>query len=104
MKQINPRKYIVGKKKSGRGKVGAKGGVATKTGAFGGKSKFNKKRLDKNEQSVILDIMETKIAESKIALNIQDYLEHCSKNDLIQLHNFIFSEQISDIEDVDWDN
>jgi hypothetical protein len=46
MNQINPKKYIVGKKKSGRGKVGAKGGVATKTGAFGGKSKFNKKRLD----------------------------------------------------------
>lgn len=46
MKQINPRKYVVGKKKSGKGKVGARGGVATKTGAFGGISKFNKKRLD----------------------------------------------------------
>lgn len=46
MKQINPRKYVVGKKKSGKGKVGTKGGVATRTGAFGGKSKFNRKRLD----------------------------------------------------------
>lgn len=49
MKQINPRKYVVGKKKSGKGKVGAKGGVATKTGAFGGISKFNRKRLDKQK-------------------------------------------------------
>lgn len=47
---------------------------------------------------------ETKVPVSEIADSIQDYLEHCGKNDLIQLHNFIFSEQISDIEDVDWDN
>jgi hypothetical protein len=47
MKEINPNKYLVGKKKSGRGKVGHKGGQAIPTGAFGGKSKFNKKRLDK---------------------------------------------------------
>jgi hypothetical protein len=46
MKQINPNKYLIGKKKMGKGKVGAKGGLATRTGAFGGKSKFNKKRLD----------------------------------------------------------
>jgi len=45
---------------------------------------------------------ETKVAVSEIADSIQDYLENCSKKDLIQLHNFIFSEQISDIEDVDW--
>ena len=45
---------------------------------------------------------ETKIPVSEIADSIQDYLEHCSKLDLINLHNFIFSEQISDIEDVDW--
>ena len=47
---------------------------------------------------------ETKVAVSEISDSIKDYLEHCSKNDLLQLHNFIFSEQISDIEDVDWDN
>ena len=48
MKQINPNKYLIGKKKTGKGKVGAKGGLATPTGAFGGKSKFNKKRLDES--------------------------------------------------------
>jgi len=47
MNQINPNKYLIGKKKMGKGKVGAKGGVGIKTGAFGGTSKFNKKRLDK---------------------------------------------------------
>jgi hypothetical protein len=44
---MNHNKYLVGKKKSGKGMVGHKGGLATPTGAFGGKSKFNKKRLDK---------------------------------------------------------
>jgi len=42
--------------------------------------------------------------ESEIALKIKDYIEHCAKNDLIKLYNFIFSEQISDIEDIDWGN
>jgi hypothetical protein len=46
MNQINSNKYLVGKKKSGKGMFGSKGGQATPTGAFGGKSKFNKKRLD----------------------------------------------------------
>ena len=46
MNKINPNKYLIGKKKMGKGKVGTKGGQATKTGAFGGTSKFNKKRLD----------------------------------------------------------
>ena len=45
---------------------------------------------------------ETKVAVSEIADSIKDYLEHCSKKEVIDLHNFIFSEQISDIEDVDW--
>lgn len=44
---MNHNKYLVGKKKSGKGMVGHKGGLATPTGAFGGQSKFNKKRLDK---------------------------------------------------------
>ena len=43
MKTFNQRKYLVGKQKLGRGMSGVKGGVATPTGAFGGKSKFNKK-------------------------------------------------------------
>jgi len=46
--------------------------------------------------------METKIAESEIAKSIEDYLDGCSKQELIDLHNFIFSEYISDIEDVAW--
>ena len=49
MKQINTNKYLIGKKKLGKGKVGARGGVGVPTGAFGGKSKFNKKKLDKSE-------------------------------------------------------
>ena len=49
MKKININKYLIGKKKMGKGKVGVMGGVATPTGAFGGKSKFNKKKLDKSE-------------------------------------------------------
>ena len=49
MNQINTNKYLVGKKKLGKGKVGARGGVGVPTGAFGGKSKFNKKKLDKSE-------------------------------------------------------
>ena len=103
MKQINYRKHAIGKKKLGKGLRGYKGGTGIPTGAFGGKSKFLKKGLDKSEQSVILEGMnETKVAVSEIADSIQDYLENCSKKDLIQLHNFIFSEQISDIEDVDW--
>jgi len=47
MKTINQIKHLVGKKKLGKGMSGVKGGQATPTGAFGGKSKFNKKRLDK---------------------------------------------------------
>ena len=43
---MNHNKDLVGKKKRGKGMVGHKGGLATPTGAFGGKSKFNKKRLD----------------------------------------------------------
>ena len=46
MKTFNQRKYLVGKQKLGRGMSGEKGGLATPTGAFGGKSKFNK-RLEK---------------------------------------------------------
>jgi hypothetical protein len=46
MNQINANKYLIGKKKMGKGKVGVKGGLATPTGAFGGKSKFLKKKLD----------------------------------------------------------
>ena len=45
---------------------------------------------------------ETKIAVSEIADNIQEYLEHCDNKSLVELHNFIFSEQITDLEDVDW--
>ena len=33
MKQINTNKYLVGKKKLGKGKVGARGGVGVPTGA-----------------------------------------------------------------------
>jgi hypothetical protein len=46
MKQINYRKHAIGKKKLGKGLRGDKGGAGVRTGAFGGKSKFNKKRLD----------------------------------------------------------
>jgi len=46
--------------------------------------------------------METKIAESEITKSIEDYLDGCSKKELLDLHNFIFSEYISDIEDVEW--
>lgn len=45
---------------------------------------------------------ETKITESKMAKNIEDYLDACSKQELIDLHNFIFGEHISDIDDVEW--
>jgi len=48
-KLINANKYLIGKKKLGKGIHGLKGEVGTPTGAFGGKSKFNKKRLDKSE-------------------------------------------------------
>ena len=102
MKQINYRKHAIGKKKLGKGKRGSRGGVGVPTGAFGGKSKFLKKRLDKSEQPVILEGMnETKVAVSEIADSIQEYLEHCDNKSLIELHNFIFSDQI-DLEDVDW--
>jgi len=47
MKEINANKYIYGKKKLGKGKRGQKGEMGSSIGAFGGKSKFNKKRLDK---------------------------------------------------------
>ena len=43
MKTFNQRKYLVGKQKLGKGMSGVKGGLAIPTGAFGGKSKFNKK-------------------------------------------------------------
>jgi len=46
--------------------------------------------------------METKIAESEIAKSIEDYLDGCSKQELIDLHNFIFSEYISNFDDVAW--
>ena len=46
---MNHNKYLVGKKKSGKGQRGSKGGMGVPTGAFGGKSKFNKKRLDKSK-------------------------------------------------------
>ena len=46
MKQINVNKYLIGKKKLGKGKFGQKGGMGIPKGAFGGKSKFQK-RLDK---------------------------------------------------------
>jgi len=49
MKQININKYSVGKKKLGKGQRGSKGGMGVPTGAFGGKSNFNKKRLDKSK-------------------------------------------------------
>lgn len=44
MKQINVDKYIIGKKKLGKGKIGSKGGVGVPTGAFGNGSKFNKRK------------------------------------------------------------
>ena len=53
MKQPNIRKYVIGKKKLGKGMRGLKGGSGYPTGAFG----KSKKRVDKVEQSVILDIM-----------------------------------------------
>lgn len=46
---MNTNKYLIGKKKLGKGMRGSKGGQATPTGAFGGKSKFNKKRLDNSK-------------------------------------------------------
>ncbi len=48
-KLINANKYLIGKKKLGKGIHGQKGEVGTPTGAFGGKSKFNKKKLDKSD-------------------------------------------------------
>lgn len=48
-KTINQVKYLVGKKKLGKGIRGYKGENGVPTGAFGGKSKFNKKKLDKSE-------------------------------------------------------
>ena len=53
MKQPNIRKYVIGKKKLGKGMRGVKGGSATPTGAYG----KSKKRLDKSEQSVILEFI-----------------------------------------------
>ena len=47
MKTINQINHLVGKMKLGKGKTGAKGGVGKPTGAFGGKSKFNKKLENK---------------------------------------------------------
>ena len=46
--------------------------------------------------------METKIAESEITKSIEDYIEGCSKQELLDLHNFIFSEYISNFDDVAW--
>ena len=46
--------------------------------------------------------METKIAESEIVKSIEDYLDGCSKQELLDLHNFIFSEHISNFDDVAW--
>jgi hypothetical protein len=45
--------------------------------------------------------METKIVESEIAKSIEDHLDGCSKQELIELHNFIFGEHIN-LEDVEW--
>ena len=56
MKQINIKKHIAGKKKLGKGLAGFKGEQGTPKGAFGGKSKFQKK-LDKHGQSAIMDGM-----------------------------------------------
>lgn len=47
MKQININKHIIGKKKLGKGLAGHKGEQGIPKGAFGGKSKFQKK-LDKH--------------------------------------------------------
>ena len=44
-KQINYRKYVIGKKKLGKGMRGLKGGSGYPTGAFG----KSKKRVDKVE-------------------------------------------------------
>tara|TARA_A200000159_G_scaffold54006_1_gene50012 strand:- start:10747 stop:10884 length:138 start_codon:yes stop_codon:yes gene_type:complete len=44
MKQININKYLIGKKKLGKGMRGAKGEVAVPTGAFGNGSKHNKRK------------------------------------------------------------
>ena len=62
-----------------------------------------KKYLDILWSSVILKPMnETKVTESEITKSIEDYLDGCSKQELIDLHNFIFSEYISDLDDVEW--
>lgn len=53
------------------------------------------------KKSDILDIVETKIAESEIAKNIEDHLDGCSKQQLIELHNFIFDDSIN-LDDVEW--
>lgn len=45
---------------------------------------------------------ETKITESEMAKSIEDYLDGCSKLELLELYNFIFGEHISDIDDVEW--
>lgn len=42
MKKVNINKYIIGKKKLGKGKIGHKGGVGVPTGAFGNGSKHSK--------------------------------------------------------------
>ena len=57
MKQINYRKHGIGKKKLGKGLRGYKGGTGIPTGAFGGKSKFLKKKLDTDSWSAILEGM-----------------------------------------------
>ena len=57
MKQINYRKHGIGKKKLGKGLRGYKGGTGIPTGAFGGKSKFLKKKLDADSWSAILEGM-----------------------------------------------
>jgi len=53
------------------------------------------------KKSDTLDIEKTKIAESEIAKNIEDHLDGCSKQQLIELHNFIFGDSIN-LDDVEW--
>ena len=47
MKTINQIKHLVGKKKLGKGMSGVKGEAGKPTGAFGAKSKNNKKLENK---------------------------------------------------------
>jgi hypothetical protein len=50
-KLININKYIVGKKKLGKGMTGSKGSIGVPTGAFGNGSKYNKRKAKEEAEN-----------------------------------------------------